>query len=216
MRDWVYGGIDGTVTTFAVVAGVVGADLSTKALLIFGAANLFADGFSMAAANYSGTKAEVEEYEHVRRMEERHVEQAPEGEREEIRQIFRGQGLRGRSARRRRQGHHRQARALDRDHDDGGAWAAADQPLFRAERRSPPSSPSSFAARFRSCPSSLGLPASIAVSTAMTGLTFFSIGSMRSRWSPMPWWRAGLETFTIGIIAAAMAYLVGVVLGGLA
>ncbi|MGE5260568.1 MAG: VIT1/CCC1 transporter family protein [Actinomycetota bacterium] len=66
LRDWVYGGIDGTVTTFAVVAGVVGAELSTKALLILGAANLFADGFSMAAANYSGIKAEIEEYEKVR------------------------------------------------------------------------------------------------------------------------------------------------------
>src|SRR6185437_15422741 len=73
LRDWVYGGIDGTVTTFAVVAGVVGAELSTKALLILGAANLFGDGFSMAAANYSGTKAE----------------------REEIRQIFAGKGFTG-------------------------------------------------------------------------------------------------------------------------
>ena len=77
LRDWVYGGIDGTVTTFAVVAGVTGASLSTKALLILGVANLLADGFSMAAANYSGTKAEIEEYEHVRNMEERHVEIAP-------------------------------------------------------------------------------------------------------------------------------------------
>jgi VIT1/CCC1 family predicted Fe2+/Mn2+ transporter len=38
---------------------------------------------------------------------------------------------------------------------------------------------------------------------------------MRSRWSPSPWWRAGLETFFIGITAAAMAYLVGLVLGDL-
>ena len=42
LRDWVYGGIDGTVTTFAVVAGVTGAALSNKALLILGAANLIA------------------------------------------------------------------------------------------------------------------------------------------------------------------------------
>jgi VIT1/CCC1 family predicted Fe2+/Mn2+ transporter len=48
----------------------------------------------------------------------------------------------------------------------------------------------------------------------MTGLTFFSIGSLRSRWSPWPWWRAGLETFAIGIAAAIIAYLVGVLLGG--
>ena len=61
----------------------------------------------------------------------------------------------------------------------------------------------------------LGSPASIATSTAMTGLTFFSIGSLRSRWSPMPWWRAGLETFTIGIVAAGVAYLTGLLLGGL-
>ena len=101
-------GIDGTVTTFAVMAGVVGADLSTKALLILGAANLFADGFSMAAANYSGTKAEIEEYEQVRRMEERHVELAPEGEREEIRQIFEAKGFEGEALDSCRRGHHRE------------------------------------------------------------------------------------------------------------
>ena len=83
------------MTTFAVVAGVVGADLSTKALLVLGAANLFADGFSMAAANFSGTRAEIEEYEQVRLMEERHVDIAPEGEREEIRQIFQAKGFEG-------------------------------------------------------------------------------------------------------------------------
>jgi VIT1/CCC1 family predicted Fe2+/Mn2+ transporter len=49
----------------------------------------------------------------------------------------------------------------------------------------------------------------------MTGVTFFAIGSLRSYWSPAPWWRAGLETFLIGATAAAVAYLVGVVLAGL-
>ena len=212
LRDWVYGGIDGTVTTFAVVAGVVGADLSTKALLILGAANLFADGFSMAAANYSGSKAEAEEYEHVRLMEVRHVEQAPEGEREEIRQIFRGKGFEG--------------EALDAAVKVITAkrerWI---ETMMTEEHGLPPINRSSARAAFTTflafvvCgsvplfPFVLGTPASITVSTAMTGLTFFLIGSMRSRWSPMPWWRAGIETFTIGIVAAAMAYLVGVVLG---
>jgi hypothetical protein len=49
----------------------------------------------------------------------------------------------------------------------------------------------------------------------MTGLTFFSIGSLRSHWSPLSWWRAGVETFLIGISAAALAYLVGVILASL-
>ena len=129
LRDWVYGGIDGTVTTFAVVAGVVGADLSTRALLILGAANLLADGFSMAAANFSGTKAEIEEYEQVRRMEERHVRVAPEGEREEIRQIFQAKGFKGEALDTVVDVITEKKGPLDRDHDDGGARPAADQPL---------------------------------------------------------------------------------------
>ena len=48
--DFIYGSIDGAVTTFAVVAGVVGASLSPGIILILGFANLFADGFAMAAA----------------------------------------------------------------------------------------------------------------------------------------------------------------------
>jgi vacuolar iron transporter family protein len=214
LRDWVYGGIDGTVTTFAVVAGVVGAELSTKALLILGAANLFADGFSMAAANFSGSRAEIEEYEQVRRMEERHVDMAPEGEREEIRQIFRAKGFHG--------------EALDSAVDVITAkrerWV---ETMMTEEHGLPPISRSPGRAAvstflaFLLCgsvpllPFVFGAPDSIWASTLMTGVTFFSIGSMRSHWSPSPWWRAGLETFAIGITAAAMAYLVGLVLGGL-
>src|SRR5207253_8566578 len=88
LRDWVYGGIDGSVTTFAVVSGVAGAHLSPTVILILGVANLAGDGFSMAASNYSATRTEREELETLRRIEERHIDEHPEGEREEVRQIF--------------------------------------------------------------------------------------------------------------------------------
>jgi VIT1/CCC1 family predicted Fe2+/Mn2+ transporter len=52
IRDLIYGANDGIITTFAVVAGVTGGDLSTRAILIVGAANLFADGLSMGVGNY--------------------------------------------------------------------------------------------------------------------------------------------------------------------
>jgi hypothetical protein len=61
LRDWIYGGIDGAVTTFAIVSGVVGAEFSSVVILVLGFANLLADGFSMAASNFSGTRAEREE-----------------------------------------------------------------------------------------------------------------------------------------------------------
>ena len=58
--DFVYGGIDGSVTTFAVVAGVKGADLSISIILILGFANLLADGFAMAVGKYSSDKATLQ------------------------------------------------------------------------------------------------------------------------------------------------------------
>ena len=95
LRDWVYGGIDGAVTTFAVIAGVAGASLSARIVVVLGLANLVADGFSMAASNYSGTKTELDDAERLRTVERRHIRMAPEGEREEIRQILRNKGLSG-------------------------------------------------------------------------------------------------------------------------
>jgi VIT1/CCC1 family predicted Fe2+/Mn2+ transporter len=58
IRDLVYGANDGIITTFAVVAGVAGGALSTRAVLIVGAANLLADGLSMGVGNYLGIRAE--------------------------------------------------------------------------------------------------------------------------------------------------------------
>lgn len=58
LPEFVYGGIDGAVTTFAVVAGVIGASLSPVVVLILGFANLLSDGFSMAFSNYLSIKSE--------------------------------------------------------------------------------------------------------------------------------------------------------------
>ena len=90
LRDFVYGAIDGIVTTFAVVAGVAGARLSTAIVVILGLANLVADGFSMAVGNFLATQAERQLKDKARAMEQKHIETVPEGEKEEIRQIFSG------------------------------------------------------------------------------------------------------------------------------
>ena len=60
LPEFVYGSMDGTVTTFAVVAGAIGAELSSAVVLILGFANLFADGFSMAISNYLSAKSNYE------------------------------------------------------------------------------------------------------------------------------------------------------------
>lgn len=58
IRDVVYGANDGIITTFAVVAGVTGGALNARAVLIIGAANLFADGLSMGVGNYLSIRSD--------------------------------------------------------------------------------------------------------------------------------------------------------------
>ncbi len=60
LREFVYGGIDGAVTTFAVVAGATGARFSLTVILVLGFSNLIADGFSMGVGSYLSTKSEQE------------------------------------------------------------------------------------------------------------------------------------------------------------
>ncbi len=60
IKDVIYGANDGIVTTFAIVAGSVGAGLSAKVVLILGFASLLADGFSMGTGNYLGSRSEKE------------------------------------------------------------------------------------------------------------------------------------------------------------
>ena len=59
LGEFVYGGIDGTVTTFAVVAGAVGANLGSEIILILGFANLLADGFAMSIGAFLSKKSET-------------------------------------------------------------------------------------------------------------------------------------------------------------
>jgi hypothetical protein len=130
LRDWIYGGIDGTVTTFAIVAGVVGANLSASVLLILGFANLLADGFAMAASNYTSTKSEHDNYDRVLGIERKHIALVPDGEREEIRQIFEAKGFTGPCPH--RECYYVRSHALGEDHGDGGIWSVAYTAVTRA------------------------------------------------------------------------------------
>lgn len=58
LGEFVYGAIDGTVTTFAVVAAAAGAGLHSAVIIILGIANLIGDGFSMGASSYLSAKSE--------------------------------------------------------------------------------------------------------------------------------------------------------------
>jgi len=61
LPEFVYGATDGTVTTFAIVAGAIGANLSRTAVLVIGIASVLADGYSMGVSNYLSESARHEQ-----------------------------------------------------------------------------------------------------------------------------------------------------------
>ena len=71
LGEFVYGAIDGTITTFAVVAGAAGASLSSGVVIILGFANLLADGFSMACGNFLSERTQKDYIEKERKREKR-------------------------------------------------------------------------------------------------------------------------------------------------
>ena len=208
LRDVVYGGIDGAVTTFAIVAGVQGAGLSPGIIIALGIANVLADGFSMAASNYSGTKADLDDRKRLRAVEARHIRDHPEGEREELRQILARRGLSGATL----------EAAVEEVAADEEQWIAL---MLTDEYGLAPVDPhpgraalATFVAFLLAgivplVPFLLGLANPFLIATLATGAVFFAIGTGKSRWSLTPWWISGLETLLIGSAAAAIAYLVG-------
>jgi vacuolar iron transporter family protein len=206
LRDWIYGGIDGAVTTFAVVAGVVGAKLAAIVVLVLGLANLVADGFAMGAGNYIGTKAERDDYQRLLAVERKHIGLVPEGEREEIRQIFAAKGFAGGDL----------ERIVAVITSDEATWAktmAVEEYGVSPTPKSPLLAGLNTFCAFLLCGLvplvTYLLAGGFLVCVVATGCTFIAIGAIKSRWSLSNWWRSAVETFLIGMSAAALAFAVG-------
>lgn len=217
LRDFIYGAVDGAVTTFAVVAGVAGAGLSSGVIIILGVANLIGDGFSMAAGNYLGTRAEEELKEMARKMEEHHIDVVPDGEREEVRQIFAAKGFMG----------HELERAVEIITSNRELWINT---MLAEELGISPQGASPLRAAAATFSAFLlvgALPLAPFVvkwffpgvsfnafflSSFLTGAAFFVVGALKGRFVCHSWVRSGFETLAVGGFAAGLAYGVGLLL----
>ena len=214
LGDFVYGGIDGTVTTFAIVAGVEGAGFSSKVVLALGIANILADGFSMAASNYSGTKAEQDNIARLREIEHRHITEEPEGELLEVREILSMKGFEGEDL-------EKTAEAITNHKDTWINYMLAEEYGVSTADKNPLHSGLVTFLAFFVCglvplvPFLVPADNPFLYSTFAALTTFFIIGTMKSRWSIQQWWRSGLETLVIGGVAAGIAYYAGWLVGQL-
>lgn len=218
--ELVYGGLDGIVTTFAVVSGVAGAALGAGIVLILGLANLLADGLSMATGAYLSSKSEREYYQREREREAWEVEHGPAGERAELIEIYRSRGYSEEDA----------ERIVEIQTRDRERWVDAmminELNLLPDDRQPLLSALATFAAFVvaGSLPLAvylLGLvvPIDPAVafptSLVLSGVALFGLGAAKVLITERNWLRSGLEMLVVGGLAAGVAYLVGYLLQGL-
>jgi VIT1/CCC1 family predicted Fe2+/Mn2+ transporter len=218
--DMVLGGLDGIVTTFAVVSGVAGADLGANVLLILGMANLLADGFSMATGSFLSLKSEREYYEKEKSREAWEVKQFPQGEKRELLEIYRKQGYSMADSK----------RMVDIKSRNPKRWVETMMieelgmlPDDRTPARSALATFSAFvlAGSIPLLVYLLGLVVPIApaaafvVSLAMSAVALFMLGAAKvvvTHRNPLI---SGLEMLLVGSLAAGVAYGVGILLKGI-
>ncbi|MFA5108264.1 MAG: VIT1/CCC1 transporter family protein [Candidatus Micrarchaeia archaeon] len=221
LKSAVYGGLDGTITTFAVVAGVTGAALSPGIVLIMGFANLIGDGISMAVGDYLSTKAENDYYDSERAREKWEADNYPDGEKREMVEIYEQKGIPKKDASSIMQ-------ILSRHKE---AWVdvmMAEELELIKNNGSPAKNAAvtfiSFSI-FGFIPLATYVLAiffpqihsnSFAIACTLTACTLFLLGALKSRLTEQNWLISGSQMLAVGSLAAGAAYIVGVFLSGLA
>lgn len=213
LGEFVYGGIDGSVTTFAVVSGAAGASLSTDVVIILGFANLIADGFAMSVGSYLSTRSEIDNYEKHKRVEYWEVDHLPEKERDEIREIYEGKGFSGPLL----------EQVVDVICSDRDRWVDV-MMKEELELQETTKSPLAMgAATFISFLVVGFIPLVIYlidyftqsidhlffISSLLTSVAFVGVGYLKAKVTLTSKWRAMAETLLLGSAAAALSYLVG-------
>lgn len=213
LREFVYGGIDGAVTTFAVVAGAVGANLDASIIIILGFANLLADGFSMSVGAYLSSKSEKENYNKHRNIEYWEVDNIPEKERQEIVEIYTAKGFEGELL----------EKVVDVIVSDRDRWV---DEMMKDELNMIEETKSPFKIGLATLISFIFIgfiPLMVYVydffnetvfdlffwTSLFTGIAFVVIGWLKSYVNQTNIFKSVLETLALGFVAALVAYFVG-------
>ena len=218
--EMVYGGLDGIITTFAVVSGVAGAQLGVNVVLILGLANLFADGFSMATGAYLSAKSEREYYERERAREAWEVEHFPRGERAELFELYRAQGYSEEEA-------HQLVAIKTRARERWVNSMMVEELGMLKEDKNPLLNGLATFVAFIVAGSvpllvyllamAVTLPASalFLASILLSAMALFGLGTAKVLVTQMSALRSGLEMLLVGGLAAGVAYVVGALLKGI-
>lgn len=213
LGEFVYGGIDGCVTTFAVVAGAVGAGLDSAIIIILGFANLLADGFAMSVGAYLSSKSKIDNYKKHKQVEYWEVDNLPEAETEEVRDIYRAKGFEGELL-------EQVVEVITADKDRWVDVMMKEELKMQKELKSPFKMGAVTYVAFiligfiplltyvwdyiSPIDGNLFL-----ISSILTAIGFIIVGIFKTHMTETTIWKGVLETLLLGAIAASVSYYVG-------
>jgi len=216
LRAAVLGANDGLVSNFSLVMGVAGAAGTGTAIVVAGFAGLLAGSLSMALGEWLSVQSARELYANQLRVESMEIAEIPEEEEEELRLIYEAKGVPPDRAR--EMAHRimsgdrataldtlaREELGIDPEELGGSAWVAASTSfVLFALGAIIPLAPFLF----------LSGASGIAVSAVLSGLALFGIGAGITLVTGLEAWRSGLRQLAFGLVAAAITFGVGSLLG---
>jgi VIT1/CCC1 family predicted Fe2+/Mn2+ transporter len=212
LRAAVFGAMDGLVTNTALVAGVGGGGAAPRAIVLSGVASLVAGAISMALGEYTSVKTQNEQLDLEVEKERRELEHNPAGELAELTDMLRVRGVDDHLAR-------QVAVQLSRDPETAlRLHIVAELGLNPEDKPSPRVAAVTSFLTFGSgallplLPYLFGVPL-LWVALLCGGVGLLVAGALTSRFTPRPWWYAGVRQLFFGGVAAAITYAVGYAIG---
>jgi VIT1/CCC1 family predicted Fe2+/Mn2+ transporter len=212
LRAAVFGAMDGLVSNTALVAGVGGGGVGRHAIILTGFAGLIAGAVSMSLGEYTSVKTQNEQLDLEVAKERHELEHNAAGELAELTDMLRSRGVDEDLSR-------QVAEQLSRDPETAlRLHIVAELGLSPDDKPSPRvaavSSLLTFSigAVFPLVPYLFGLSL-LWVALVSGGVGLVIAGALSSRFTPRPWWYAGLRQLLFGAIAAGATYLIGLAIG---
>jgi VIT1/CCC1 family predicted Fe2+/Mn2+ transporter len=212
LRAAVFGAMDGLVTNTALVAGVGGGRAESHAIVLAGVASLVAGAISMALGEYTSVKTQNEQLDLEVEKERRELERNPEGELAELTQMLRVRGVEDGLAR-------EVAAQLSKDPESAlRLHVVAELGLNPDDKPSPRVAAVSSFLTFGTGALLPLLPYLLGFSLLWPALLcggagLLVAGALSARFTPRPWWYAGLRQLLFGAVAAGITYAVGTAIG---
>ncbi len=212
LRAAVFGAMDGLVSNTALVAGVGGGGASSHTIVLSGVAGLIAGAISMALGEYTSVKTQNEQLD-LEVAKERHELAVNAGaERAELAALLRRGGVDDGLAQQVALQLHRDPETALRLHIVAELWLNPDEKPSPRVAAISSLLTFSIGAVFPLLPYLLGMPV-LWLALASGGIGLVVAGALSSRFTPRPWWYAGLRQLLFGAIAAGATYLIGLAIG---